>query len=59
MKNRDNLTAQEFITWCVTALSALNDGPEFDEINKNFMMIIEQIEHLEACLKMDPYDKEK
>lgn len=57
MKNDDTLTAQEFMTWCVTTLSALNDGSEFDEINENFMRVVGQLEHLEACYRLDPYEQ--
>ncbi len=56
MKRDDTLTAQEFIVFCVQTLSTLNDGPEFDELNENFNRIIEQLEFLEACLRLDPYE---
>ena len=56
MKYDDTLTAQEYIVWCVQTLSTLNDGPEYDELNETFVRIIEQLEHLEACLRLDPYD---
>ena len=56
MRDNDNITAQEFIVWCVQTLSTLNDGPEYDEVNENFVRVISQIEHLEACLRMDPYE---
>ena len=55
----DNLTAQEFIVWCVQTLSTLNDGPQFDQINKSFNEMIQQLDFLETCLRMDSYVKEE
>lgn len=54
-----NITAQEYIVWCVTTLTTLDDGPDFDHIQHQFKAIVEQLDHLQSCYDLPPYESPK
>ena len=51
-----NLTAQEYIVWCVHTMSALDDGPQFDELQEQFNKIVEQLDHLRNCYELPSHE---
>ncbi len=54
--NHYNVTAQEYIVWCVHTMSALDDGPEFDHLQEQFNNIVEQLDHLRNCYNLPSYE---
>ena len=52
----NNLTAQEYVVWIVHTMSALDDGPQFNELQEQFNKIVGQLDHLRNCYQLDSYE---
>ena len=55
----ETLTAQEYIVWCVQELTALEEGPTFDHINKSFKALVECLDHLQTCYDLPSYESDR
>ncbi len=51
-----NITAQEYIVWCVHTMTQLDDGPEFNELQEHFNHICQQLDHLQICYNLPSYE---
>ena len=60
MDNFDNITAEDYSQWLViTMTKLLNGDPSFFELQAAYRGIMDDLDHLEKCLSMEPYDKEE
>lgn len=58
--NANNMTAEAYAQWLVISMTkAEHQGPDFDELQEAYDVLMDRLQHLENCLAMDPYDQEK
>ena len=54
--NNENLTAEDYSTWLVVTMSALDEGEEFEHLTNQFNILWEQIAHLYLCYEAPSYE---
>ncbi len=54
--NNENLTAEDYSTWLVVTMSALDEGSEFEMMQQQFNTLWEQIAHLYLCYEAPSYE---
>ncbi|WP_186518901.1 hypothetical protein [Synechococcus sp. PROS-9-1] len=55
----ENISAQEYIVWIVHTMTAMDDGPEFDQLQEHFNKICEQLDHLRNCYELPSYETDR
>ena len=56
MINQENLTAQQYSAWLVHTMTQMDDGPEFEQLQEQFNCLHEQLDFLQHCYDLPPYE---
>lgn len=56
MSEIDTLTAAEYSVWLIQTMTSTPDGPEFRHLKEAFDEITDQLQHLNNCYRLPPYE---
>ena len=59
MNDPNNLTAELYTVWLIQTMTQLDDGPEFNELQKQFNQLMGELEHLENCLRLPAHETDR
>ncbi len=55
-----NITAHDYSQWLViTMTKILNGDPNYFQLQAAYKRLMDDLEHLEKCLAMEPYDRKE
>lgn len=52
----DTLTAEVYSVWLLQTMTAMPDGPEFKRLMDAFEKLHNDLDHLETCYQLPPYE---